>query len=395
MISTDIRTMVSTPREHGHSGGVRDYSKNPILVYWELTRACSLACRHCRAEAMAMPDEHELTHGESMTLLSQIAEFKEPLPHLILTGGDPLERTDIYDLIDEARRLGLTVSITPSVTPGLTFEVLEKLKAHGIDSLGLSLDGSCATRHEVVRGVRGCFDWTVRAAQNAAALGLPIQINTLVAQETLDDLPRIYELLKTLKIMRWSLFFLISVGRGKMLQPVTPEQGEQCMRWIFDLSEEAPFQIKTTEAPSYRRVALSQMKKAGKTGQEIERTSVYRGFGIRDGNGIMFVSNDGMIYPAGFLPLTAGNVRRDHLVDIYRHSPFFRALHTPNEFRGKCGVCEYRALCGGSRARAFAVTGDPLASDPFCPYEPGLTRKELWSATPRTGNPAEGASHHS
>jgi radical SAM protein with 4Fe4S-binding SPASM domain len=142
------------------------------------------------------------------------------------------------------------------------------------------------------------------------------------------------------------------------------------MHWTYDLAQEAPFAIKTTEAPSYRRVALNHMREAGWTGAEIERTPVYRGFGIRDGHGIMFVSNQGDIYPAGFLPLASGNVRVNKLVDVYRDSPIFRALHNPGMFRGKCGVCEYRTLCGGSRARAFAYTGDPLASDPFCAYEP-------------------------
>ena len=355
---------------NAHNSGSHDYSQNPMLVYWEMTQACALACRHCRAEAVSTPHPSELTHAESKTLLRQIAAFDKPLPHLILTGGDPLKRADLYDLIDEAHILGLTVSITPSATPDLTFDALAKLKAHGIESLGLSLDGSSAVRHEAVRGVEGCFDWTIRAAEDAAKLGMPIQVNTLVSQETADDLPAIYELLKSLKAMRWSLFFLIAVGRGKMLQPVSPERGEELMHWVYDLSRAAPFAIKTTEAPSYRRVALNRMRGEGMPSAEIQGTPVYRGFGIRDGHGIMFISNKGDIYPAGFLPLTVGNVRMDHLVDIYRNSPMFRALHTPSQFKGKCGQCEYRALCGGSRARAFAYTGDPLASDPFCPYEP-------------------------
>ena len=170
--------------------------------------------------------------------------------------------------------------------------------------------------------------------------------------------------------MRWSLFFLIAVGRGKMLQPISAERGEELMHWIYDLSRVAPFAVKTTEAPSYRRVALNRMRREGMLSAEIQGTPVYRGFGIRDGHGIMFVSNQGDIYPAGFLPLTVGNVRINHLVDVYRNSPIFRALHTPGQLKGKCGQCDYRAICGGSRARAFAYTGDPLASDPFCPYEP-------------------------
>jgi AdoMet-dependent heme synthase len=370
MLSNDIRTIIPAPQMASHGGGVNAYSRNPMLVYWETTQACALACKHCRAEASPQPQAGELSHSEGMTLLRQIAGFTPPLPHLVLTGGDPLMRADIFEIIDEARRLGLSVSITPSVTPALTAATLEKLMLHGVSSAGLSLDGSTADRHEAVRGVRGCFDWTMRAIEDAAKLGLPLQINTLVSQETLSDLPHVYELLKSRTIMRWSLFFLVSVGRGKILNPITPDEAERCMEWVFDLSQAAPFDLKTTEAPAYRRVALDKMRKAEWPVKKIRETAVYRGFGIRDGHGIVFVSNQGNIYPAGFLPLITGNVRHDHLVDVYRNSAVFRALHAPETFKGKCGRCEYRALCGGSRARGFAATGDPLASDPLCVYEP-------------------------
>lgn len=370
MLAIDIRAITATPSGHGpRPSHHHDYSRNPMLVYWEMTQACALACRHCRAEAVNTAHPNELNHAESMKLLQQIAAF-DTKPHLVLTGGDPLRRPDLYELIDEALRLKLNVSVTPSATAELTYEVLAKLKAHGIESIGLSLDGSTAERHEATRGVDGCFDWTIRAAKAAAQLNMSVQINTLVSEETAADLPAIYELLKHVSVMRWSLFFLIAVGRGKELQPVTPEHGEELMQWIYDLALDAPFAIATTEAPSYRRVALNKMREAGWTGAEIERTPVYRGFGIRDGHGVMFISNQGDVYPAGFLPLATGNVRKDKLVDLYRDSPTFRALHDPSAFKGKCGVCEYRTLCGGSRARAFAYTGDPLASDPFCAYEP-------------------------
>ena len=339
-------------------------------IYWEMTQACGLACRHCRAEAISTPHPEELTRAEGMDLLQQIASFGDPMPHLILTGGDPLRRADLYELIDEARRLGLAVSITPSATGDLTYDVQAKLKAHGIGSMGLSLDGSTAALHEAVRGVAGCFDWTIQAAKDAAKLGMPIQANTLVAQETEADLPAIYELLKSVSVMRWSLFFLIAVGRGKLLKPVSAERGEEIMKWAYDLSQVAPFVVATTEAPSYRRVALDRMRAKGMTRAEIAQAPVYRGFEIRDGHGIMFVSNQGDIYPAGFLPVVTGNVRENKLAEVYRDSPLFRELHTPSHFKGKCGVCEYRTLCGGSRARAFAYTGDPLESDPFCAYEP-------------------------
>jgi len=357
-----------------HSGAshhtARDYSRTPLNIYWEMTQACALACRHCRAEAVPQAHPMELTFDEGVAFLRQIPEFGEPLPQLILTGGDPLARADLYELIDEARRLGIGVSITPAATPALTREVLVKLKEHSVEGLGLSLDGSTAQRHDSIRGVPGTFERTIQAMRWAQELQMPLQVNTLMAAETAADAPAVYELLKPFGVARWSLFFLISVGRGKVLQPLTPEQAEKLMGWIYEASANSPFTVATTEAPSYRRVALERMRAEGLSGDQIKRKPAARGFGIRDGHGIMFVSNTGDICPAGFLPLAAGNVRRDRVSDIYRNGPLFRSLHDPMQFEGRCGVCEYRALCGGSRARAYAATGNPLASDPLCPYEP-------------------------
>ena len=350
---------------------VHDFSKNPMLVYWEMTQACGLACRHCRAEAMANPHPLELNTAESQLLLKQIVEFGAPLPHLILTGGDPLSRKDIYPLLDFACGLGLEVSITPSATPELADDAITRLKQHGIQSLGLSLDGSSAEKHDAIRAIPGTFDRTVAAAQHAGRLGLPIQVNTLVSEETAGDLPAIYELLRSsFPVMRWSLFFLISVGRGKALNEVSPEEGERIMNWVLELVPLAPFAVKTTEAPSYRRLAIAKMRAAGASYADMKETAVYKGFQIRDGHGIVFVSNQGEIYPSGFLPLHCGNVRTSSLVDVYRNSEIFRALHSPGQFHGKCGVCEYSHICGGSRARAFAYSGDAVGTDPFCPYEP-------------------------
>jgi radical SAM protein with 4Fe4S-binding SPASM domain len=273
-------------------------------------------------------------------------------------------------LIDEARKLGIGVSITPAATPALTREVLVRLKEHGVEGLGLSLDGSSADRHDSIRGVPGTFDRTMQAIRWAQELEMPLQVNTLASAETAGDISAIYELLKPFAVTRWSLFFLISVGRGKVLQPLSAEDGEKLMAWIYETSKVSPFTVATTEAPSYRRVALEQMRNEGITGDQIKRTSAYRGFGIRDGHGIMFVSNTGDICPAGFLPLVTGNVRRDRIADVYRNAPSFRSLHDPAQFEGRCGYCEYHALCGGSRARAYEATGNPLAEDPFCAYQP-------------------------
>jgi radical SAM protein len=336
-----------------------------------MTQACALACRHCRASAMPDADPNELSFDEGVRFLRQIPEFGDPMPQLILTGGDPLQRADLYDLIDEARRLGIGVSITPAATSAFTRDVLVRLQEHGVEGLGLSLDGSTAVRHDSIRQVPGTFDRTIRAMRWAQELGMPLQVNTLAAAETVDDLPHIYELLKPFDVARWSLFFLISVGRGRVLQPLSPREGEELMAWVYDTSRAAQFTVATTEAPSYRRVALERMRNERMTGEQIKRSPAYRGFGIRDGHGIMFVSNTGDICPAGFLPLAVGNVRRDCVADIYRTAPLFQQLHDPSQFEGRCGYCEYHTLCGGSRARAYAATGNPLASDPFCEFMPG------------------------
>lgn len=351
----------------------RNYSQTPLNVYWEMTQACALACRHCRAEAMPVPHPNELSFDEGRELLRQITGFGAPFPQLILTGGDPLLRPDLFELIDEARRLGIGVSITPAATPALTRDVLVRLIEHGVAGLGLSLDGSTAARHDAIRGVPGTFDRTMEAIGWATELRIPLQVNTLCAAETAGDVPAMFELLKPHGVSRWSLFFLISVGRGKVLQALPPADAEALMAWIYGISREAPFTVATTEAPSYRRVAIERMREDGLTGEQIRGSGVGRGFGIRDGHGIVFVSCTGDICPAGFLPLAAGNVRTGQLADVYRHSPLFAQLHDPGQFEGHCGVCEFRALCGGSRARAYGATGDPLASDPLCTHVPPLS----------------------
>ncbi|GBD11918.1 Putative mycofactocin radical SAM maturase MftC [bacterium HR23] len=350
-----------------------DFSQRPLLVYWELTRACDLACRHCRAEAVPWRHPGELSTAEGYALLGRLAGFGQPLPHLVLTGGDPLKRPDLYDLIAYARRLGFTVSITPSGTTSFTREVVNALKEAGIWILALSIDGSTPQRHDALRGVEGSFAQTMQACLRAREVGLPLQINTLVCAETLEDLPALYGLVGSLGVVQWSLFFLIPIGRGRVLREVEPRHAEGVMHWVYDLAQTAPFRIKTTEAPHYRRVALQRMAQEKRNGRSARGIGqVERGFGVRDGSGVMFISHVGEIYPAGFLPLAAGHVRRDDPVVVYRDSPLFRALRDPNRLRGKCGRCPYRKVCGGSRARAFAVLGDPLESDPLCPYEPAL-----------------------
>lgn len=353
-----------------HPGAHSNFSLAPLNVYWEMTQACGLACRHCRATAMPFAAPGELTFDQGVGLLRQVAAFGDPPPNVILTGGDPLRRKDLFDLIDVARRLSIPVSITPAATNALTQEMLERLHNSGVTGLGLSLDGSCPELHDGIRGVPGTFARTMDALGWARDLGMPVQVNTLVSAETAPDLPAIYEVLKQFPIARWSLFFLISVGRGTVLDPLESEDAERCMEWIYGISKAAPFIVATTEAPSYRRVAIDEMRAEGMTGEQIKRSPAARSFGIRDGHGIVFISATGDICPAGFLPIVAGNVRKDDLVDIYRNAPLFASLHNPETFHDRCGVCEFRHVCGGSRARAFSATGDPLGQDPICAHEP-------------------------
>lgn len=346
------------------------YSKAPFLIYWEITRACDLVCHHCRAEAIAERDPGELNTSEAKGLLEKMRTFGERSPHLVLTGGDPLKRSDFFDLLEYGSKLGLYMSVAPSGTSALTREVFRRFKASGVESISLSLDGPTPEKHDGFRGVPGCFARTVEGARLAHEEGLGVQINTLVTAETEPDLPKIYQLLGGLGLMRWSLFFLIQVGRGQGLREVTAAQCENLHHWLYDLSKKAPFAVATTEAPHFRRVVLARMQAEGIATARIRRTPVGRGFGIRDGNGIMFISHTGDVYPAGFLPLVAGNVRTSHIVEIYRGSEVFKNIRQTTRLKGRCGCCEFKEICGGSRARAYAKNGDPLETDPLCAYEP-------------------------
>jgi radical SAM protein len=341
-----------------------------MMLYWEMTRSCGLVCRHCRASAMAEPDPLELTTEEGFRLLDDVTAFGQPYPHVVFTGGDPLRRRDLPELVAAATARGIGASLAPAATDELTPEVLVHLRDAGIQTMSLSLDGSNAERHDGFRGVEGTFERTVRAAGWAHDAGLPLQVNTLVTDETLPDLPAVYDLMSELGILRWSLFFLISVGRGTALREISPADSERLNGWLYERSKEAPFQIKTTEATHYRRVAVKAMEAEGMTPEEIARTSVGRGFGIRDGNGIMFISHDGNVYPSGFLPLAVGNVRESSIVSLYRDHEVFRRLRDVTQYKGRCGRCPYAVTCGGSRARAYAWTGDELEADPLCPFVP-------------------------
>lgn len=342
------------------------FDRAPRRVYWEITRACDLACRHCRAEAAPAPDPAELTGGEGLRLLERLAAFGPLRPHVIFTGGDPLKRADLFPLIDRARALGLGVSVAPSATPLLTPAAIRRLRAAGVEAISLSLDGSTSARHDAFRGVAGCFDRTLAAAAAAHEAGLPFQVNTLVSEETLGDMPAIHGLVRTAGAARWSLFFLVTVGRGSLLRPITPAACDRLLEWLADLPHDGGLMISTTEAPHFRRLLAQRGRDTGCGGPPGHAAA-----GVRDGNGVMFISHTGEIHPSGFLPLSAGNVRTSDPVAVYREAPIFHLLRRVDLLDGRCGRCGFHNLCGGSRARAFAASGDPLGEDPLCAWEPG------------------------
>lgn len=346
------------------------YDRAPMIVYWELTNACGLACRHCRATAMPDPSPDELGTDEALALLDGIVGFGDPLPHIVMTGGDPLRRADLDMLVREATARGIGVSLAPAVTQLLTADRLAGLRDLGVVAISLSLDGSTAEAHDGLRGVPGTFDRTLAALRDAESVGLPVQVNTLVTASTAPDLPAVRELLLGHALMRWSLFFLVSVGRGSALTELSPGEAERLMGWLLRVAADTPFQVRTTEAMQYRRLVARALRARGLSDEQIGEHPAARGFGIRDGNGIVFVAHDGTVTPSGFLALPLGNVRDEGIVAIYRDHPTMRALRDPDGFRGRCGRCEYRRWCGGSRARAHAWTGDPLESDPLCPHVP-------------------------
>ncbi|MEV7975596.1 TIGR04053 family radical SAM/SPASM domain-containing protein [Streptomyces sp. NPDC086519] len=378
-----------------------DAGERPFIVIWESTRACPLACLHCRAEAVPDRDPRELDTAAAKDLLDQVAAFGQPAPLFVITGGDPFQRPDLTDLIAYGRRIGVRVAVSPSGTPTLTEERLRAVHAAGASGLSLSLDGSTAEIHDTFRGVPGVFRWTLDAWDTARALGMKVQINTTVARHNLHDLPDIVRLVADHGAMLWSAFFLVPTGRGRGLGALTPAEVEDVLNFVHDVGLTVP--AKTTEAHHFRRVVLQRRiladagddhvavlglgplyrelrERAAELGLDMRVRRVRRPpLDVNAGRGFAFVSHTGTVHPSGFLPLSAGSVRESPLTSIYRTSPLFTGLRAPGMLQGRCGACEFRRVCGGSRSRAYGVTGDPFAEEPWCGYQPGSFpyRREL------------------
>ena len=364
-----------------HRGSDRpDFDRAPFLVIWETTQACDLACRHCRAEARPERDPAELTTEEARRLLDDVRRFGPIV--FVFSGGDALKRPDIVDLVRYGADLGLRMAITPATTPLATREVLQALKDAGLSRLAVSLDGSTAAIHDEFRRVEGSFEHGLRILRTAQEVGLSTQVNTVIRRHNLDDVDELCALMGRLGIVFWEVFFLVPVGRARPEDVAGAEDFEAVFHKLYDLSRTAPFDIKATAAPQYTRVVLQRQvaERRAREGSRLDGLTdglehslvdgIGRARGVNDGDGFLFVSHTGEIYPSGFLPVSVGNVRTDDLVETYREAPLLLALRDRSNLKGKCSVCEYRPVCGGSRARAWAMTGDPLEAEPFCAHVP-------------------------
>jgi AdoMet-dependent heme synthase len=348
-----------------------DYDRAPFTIAWELTRSCAYACAHCRADAQPKRHPGELTTAEGLDLVDRLAGFGTR-PILVLTGGDPLMRRDVFELAAHANERGLRVSLTPTATALVTRTRMRAAAAAGIRRVAFSVDAADADLHDRFRGFAGSFERTIRGMRNASAEGLALQVNTTVCGLNVHALEALVPQLEAWGVVQWSVFFLVPTGRGATLPMISAAEHERVLGWLHELSDTAPFDIKATAAPQYRRIAAQRGGARSRAGagyrfaDGLDRPVR----GVNDGRGFMFISHLGDVMPSGFLPLSAGNVRDADPVDIYRDAPLFRALRDPDALHGKCGRCEFRELCGGSRARAWATTGDVLADDPACPYVP-------------------------
>ena len=363
-----------------------DFSKRPFLVIWETTKACGLACVHCRAEADPNPDPHELTHDEALELIRDVKEMGTPI--LVFSGGDPLRRKDLPELIRYAHSLKLRTGAIPAVTPDLTREKIVELQESGLSQIAFSLDAASAEEHDAFRRTAGVFDRTLASINLANELGLHAQVNSLINVHNQESLDRLIQLIEKLNLAFWEVFFLVPIGRGKDLPLLQADKFEETFAKLYALNKRVPFVIKVTEAPHYRRFYIEQeMKSQGIDPRSLKETDLdlpaflrrrsgpggsigHAPDGVNSGKGFIFVSRTGEVMPSGFLPITAGSVREKSLADIYQNASLLKELRDASLLKGRCGVCPYKNLCGGSRSRAFALTGDYLAEDPGCSYQP-------------------------
>ncbi len=362
------------------------FADRPLLVFWEMTRACGLACAHCRASAQLQPMPNELTTPEGMALIDELGRTSSPSPILVLTGGDCLMREDIVALAAHAKDAGVHVAIAPSVTPRLQDDVLIELRRLGVKAASISLDGSSPDTHDGIRGIPGHYDSTVVALRQLNRLGFKLQVNTTVMSLNATELADVAAVLCETGVPIWEVFFLIGIGRGVGIAPISPRDNEDVCHFLVDAARYGLL-VRTVEAPFFRRVQAQRAARPdGDPAEVFSLGPLYRQLisrlydrlgpprtalplaptvATRDGLGIIFVGYDGTVHPSGFMEVDLGNVRDSGLLTIYREHPLLKSIRQA-EFPGYCGKCEFRQLCGGSRARAYVTSGDPLGDDVAC-----------------------------
>jgi radical SAM protein len=344
----------------------RKHDDHPFIAIWETTQSCDLVCKHCRACARPERDPRELDTTEAKRLLESFARGGVPL--VVLTGGDPAKRPDLVELVAHGKSLGLMMGLTPSATPLVTPELVSELARAGLARLAISIDGPGPAFHDEFRGVPGSFEHSLRILSDAQSAGIATQVNTTVHRASIGQLADMARVVERTKSVLWSVFYLVPTGRADARMLPSADAVEASLHELADIAERAPFAVKTTAAPHYRRILLERKARRGAAPQHGVHGS--RAVRINDGRGFVFVSHLGDIQPSGFLPIRCGNVREEDVLDVYREHPVFRMLREPDLLDGKCGACEYRHVCGGSRARAQALTGDFLAADPLCAFVP-------------------------
>ena len=357
------------PNDHSSHPPKKDGESTLRLVAWETTRNCNLDCIHCRASATTGPHSGELDTSEGFRLLDQIATIAKPI--IILTGGEPLLRDDIFDIAAYGTQKGLRMVMAPNGTL-VTEPIAKKLMDSGIKRISISLDGATRESHDKFRKVNGAYDGALRAMQIARKVGLDFQVNTTITKTNLDQIPKIQKLAVEQGAVAHHIFLLVPTGRGKYIvdTEISAAEYEETLNWFYDQREKTPLELKATCAPHYYRILR---QRAGQEGKSISfkthgLDAVTRG--CLGGIGFCFVSHRGDVQPCGFLTVNCGNVRQQSFADIWKHSEVLTNLRNYDKLKGKCKPCEFKRVCGGCRARAYEATGDYLAEEPLCSYQP-------------------------